>query len=146
MAKIELLVDDMDGTPEHSRPIKTHTFEIDGEAFEIDLHDDNAAGLKSHFAHYIERARPVRKTISANHPAGKKIAVTPGRRVRAQVDKAQLDAERAWLRAQGHTVSNYGKISAELHGLYVAAHPPTKPSRPPMFSAMEGLNGMVRAG
>lgn len=149
MARIELLVDDMDGTTERSRPVETHSFAIDGDWYEIDLHSDNAVEMQEHFARYVEHARPARtvasvnqsrKMVSVNHPAGKKRPPgvekrsSKGRaRVPAHIDKAQLDAERSWLRSHGHPVSNFGRVRADLHKLFVAAHLPTEPA--PLFSA-----------
>lgn len=134
MARIELLVDDMDGTTERSRPVETHSFAIDDDRYEIDLHSDNAVEMREYFARYIEHGRPVRKMMSVNHPAGKKRTVV--RAKSPHIDKAQYDAERAWLRSQGHTVSNFGKIRSDLHALYEAAHPPTKPSRAPFTKGL----------
>jgi hypothetical protein len=38
------------------------------------------------------------------------------------LDKEQLQAAREWLRAQGHDVSDRGRIKGELMDLYEAAH------------------------
>ena len=50
-----VLVDDLDGREAH----QTVRFELDGTAYDIDLHDDNAAALREAMVPYIDGSRRV---------------------------------------------------------------------------------------
>lgn len=56
---ITTLVDDLDGSDIPRGLGETVRFGIDGENYEIDLTDDNAAALRETLASYVEAARPV---------------------------------------------------------------------------------------
>lgn len=121
MAEITMLVDDMDGTSEKSRPVKAHTFSLDGVEYEIDLHDENADQLRESFAQYIKVARAVNQVASGHA----KVAVTK----KTHQDKLQLDAKREWAARNGFTVSKFGKIPAQVEEAYAALAHPTNRER-----------------
>lgn len=50
-----------------------------------------------------------------------KRAAAPGRGG-SGLSKDELEAARTWLRAQGHSVSDRGRVKAELLALYEEAH------------------------
>ncbi|MGG7450147.1 histone-like nucleoid-structuring protein Lsr2 [Plantibacter auratus] len=56
---ITTLVDDLDGSDIPRGLGETVRFGIDGENYEIDLTDDNAAALRETLASYVEAARSV---------------------------------------------------------------------------------------
>ena len=68
-------VDDVDG----SIASQTVTFALDGQRFEIDLSDDNAAALRDVFAPYIaagRRTRPCGRTTSINSKKTVRVSTT----------------------------------------------------------------------
>lgn len=123
-----VLVDDMDGTTDKSRPIETHTFAFDGVVYEIDLHADNEDQMRTDFSRYIEKARQIsRGTVLKTVPSR---AVTYKKK--PHTDRAQLDAKRDWLRNQGYEVSKFGRIPTELEDLYDRlAHPSARERNTP---------------
>ncbi len=56
---ITTLIDDLDGSDIPRGLGETVRFGIDGENYEIDLNDDNAAALRETLSAYVEAARPV---------------------------------------------------------------------------------------
>ena len=103
-------VDDVDG----SEATETVTFGLDGVTYEIDLSDDNAAGLREGLASWIGNARKV---------GGRSAARTrTGGRQRASGGKADLGAVRGWARENGFTISDRGRVSKEVLEAYTAAH------------------------
>ncbi len=104
-----LLVDDVDkSTPAD----ETVSFALDGVSYEIDLTSENATKLRDDFAMWIghaERTGGRRSTARAGKAAG------AGR-------KQDLGAVREWARANGYTVSDRGRISAEVQQAYEKAN------------------------
>ncbi|MGN0065602.1 MAG: Lsr2 family protein [Nocardioides sp.] len=99
-----ILVDDLDG----SEATQTVSFGLDGASYEIDLNDDNAAALREAFAGYVGHARKV----------------TGPRRATKKASGSGVDtkAVREWARANGHEVSDRGRVPAELVAAYEAAN------------------------
>ena len=103
---------------------ETVEFGVDGATYEIDLSEANAAKLRDGLADYVAHARrlsgrrragraPTRPTSSEgpSRPSG-----------RASVDREQNQAIREWARRQGLTVSDRGRIPAEVTEAYHKAH------------------------
>lgn len=117
MAKqtITQLIDDIDGGDAE----ETVTFGIDGNNYEIDLNEDNAAALRDALATYIAhaqrigRARPVRSAAASGNGASASSART---------DREQTQAIREWARKNGHEVSDRGRIPGAVLEAYNAAH------------------------
>ena len=103
-----LLVDDVDGAAAD----ETVTFSLDGVSYEIDLTAEHARELRDGFARWVGHARKV-----SGRSAGRSAR-------RAARGGATSDATviREWARANGHTVSERGRISAGVKAAYVAAH------------------------
>lgn len=101
-----ILEDDLDG----SEATETISFGLDGTSYEIDLNDDNAAGLRDALATYIGHGRKV---------AG---AARRGRRTAAASGGVSPKAIREWARANGHTVPDRGRIPADVRSAYDAAN------------------------
>lgn len=103
------MVDDIDGTEAH----QSVSFGLDGIEYEIDLSDDRAADLRDSLARFVEYAR---------RTGGRKVQRSAGggdeslsdRRVRTQ----QI---RSWARENGYSVSERGRISAEVQEAFIAA-------------------------
>ena len=101
------LVDDIDG----SDATETVSFGLDGTTSEIDLNDGNAAALRDALSGYVGHARKV----------------ASGRRARRTSSGSSSSSSntkdvREWARANGHEVSDRGRISADVQQAYDAAH------------------------
>lgn len=103
-----VLVDDIDGGDAD----ETVTFGLDGASYEIDLSDSNAAKLRDALAPWVGQAR---------RAGGRKAASAPRGRARASRD-SDASTIRAWAADNGHTVSERGRIPAEVREAYEAAH------------------------
>ncbi|NTW42459.1 MAG: Lsr2 family protein [Cellulomonadaceae bacterium] len=101
-----LLVDDVDG----SEATSTVKFALDGLAYEIDLSDAHAAELRVAFGPWIASARK-----AAGSSAG-------ARGPRRASSGPSADVIREWAKANGHFVSDRGRISQAVRTAYDAAH------------------------
>ena len=99
-----LLEDDLDGGPAD----ETMQFEIGGSAYEIDLSKKNASRFRRQIAPYIEHARK----------AGRGQRRRP---VRAASSRERSGDIRAWAKDHGITVSERGRIPANVIEQYEAA-------------------------
>jgi hypothetical protein len=102
-----IITDDLDG----SEGAQTVAFGFEGVSCEIDLNAKNRARLEKALAPFIAAGRKVPRR-SRVRPAGR-----PGGGERT--DRAAI---RAWAKAAGLTVSERGRISAEVIRQYEAAH------------------------
>lgn len=102
-----VLIDDVDG----STADETVRFGLDGVQYELDLSAGNAAELRAAFAKWIEPARK-----SGGRRAGRKTARS------AATAKEEATQIREWARANGHVVSERGRIPAEVRAAYAAAN------------------------
>jgi hypothetical protein len=114
------LVDDLDGEAAD----ETVEFGIDGRNYEIDLSEANAVRLRDALAGYVSAARRTgagrrRGGSSAGTPAGGAGTAPKGRTV---VDREQNQAIRDWARKRGMTVSERGRIPAEVLEAYHQEH------------------------
>jgi hypothetical protein len=114
------LVDDLDG----SEASESVAFGLDGASYEIDLSDNNAEKLRDVLANYVANARradgarrgPGRpKSVAAKAPKA-------ARGARTAPDREQTAAIREWARANGHEVSERGRLSASVLAAFEAAH------------------------
>lgn len=98
-------VDDLDGsTPDE---VETVSFGLDGVTYEIDLGEDNAAGLRDTLAEFVGAARRVGgrvRRVPVASPAGRAAVVAAGR------SREQTQAIREWARKNGYEVSDRGRI------------------------------------
>lgn len=102
------LVDDLDG----STAEETVEFGLDGASYTIDLSSDNAGRLREALEEYVDHARRAGGRKRAGRPAA-------GRTPRpASADREQNQAIREWARKQGMTVSDRGRIPAEVLEAY----------------------------
>jgi hypothetical protein len=105
MAKriVETLVDDLDG----SEADRTIAFSVNGEGYAIDLSSANAERFDAALAPFVDAAR----RTSSGRSGG-------GSRRRAGGGGGDTKDAREWLRANGHQVSDRGRIPAPLLELY----------------------------
>lgn len=98
-----VLIDDIDG----STATETINFSLEGSNYEIDLSARHAAELREALAPWVAAGRKV-----SSRSAGKSRAASGG-------DVAKI---RAWAKANGHAVSERGRIPASIRDAYHAAH------------------------
>jgi hypothetical protein len=109
---IVALIDDLDG----GEADETVSFALDGVEYDIDLSVNNANGLRKVLAEFIESGR---------RSSGRKNRGTPAvtrTKIDAGGDKAQNQAIRNWARNQGYSVSDRGRIPADLVEKFQEAH------------------------
>lgn len=114
-----LLVDDLD----ESEATETVPFAVDGSQYEIDLNDEHAAQLREAFATYVGAARraggsPARRRARSTASAAPGAGGTSG----TSGDGSRVQQIRDWARANGHQVSDRGRLSAAVVQAYEAAH------------------------
>ncbi|WP_279365729.1 histone-like nucleoid-structuring protein Lsr2 [Microbacterium testaceum] len=103
------LTDDLDGAILEDGEGQHIAFSVDGRSYEIDLSASNADALRRAFAPYIDAARVV-KAAGSNG-----VRRTPRRR-----SDLDLGAVREWARANGHTVSDRGRMPVAVIDAYKA--------------------------
>ena len=103
-----LLVDDLDG----GTADETVTFGLDGVSYEIDLNAANADRLRDALAPWTGHARKV---------SGRGVPARSGA-PRGRAARGDAQAIRDWAKANGHHVSERGRISAEVRAAFEAAH------------------------
>jgi hypothetical protein len=99
-----VLVDDINGAEIEEGRGETVFFAIDGVSYEIDLSDTNAEQLRNALEPFVKAGR---RTARANRPVAP--AATSHRN-----NSKELAEARAWLREQGHKISDRGRIPAAL--------------------------------
>lgn len=107
---ISQITDDLDGTVLEQGEGKQITFSIEGRAYEIDLSDSNADKFYKALTPYVDAARTVSSGGSARG----------NRTARAKSD-LDLGAVREWARANGHTVSDRGRVPVTVIDAYKSA-------------------------
>lgn len=100
-----IITDDLDG----SSGAETATFSFGGQNYEIDLSAANLARLEESLRPFMDAGRRTARS-------------KPSRTARANGDRIDRSAVRAWAAEQGLQVSERGRISAEVMSKYEAAH------------------------
>jgi hypothetical protein len=100
-----VVTDDIDGSA-GAGPV---AFGYQNVFYEIDLSPQNKAQLAEALAPFISAARRTTRTASP-------------RRRRTAADRMDRAAIRAWAHDQGLTISDRGRLSAEVVSKYRAAH------------------------
>jgi hypothetical protein len=101
------MTDDLDGGKADS----SVTFAFEGVSYEIDLGKRNLAAMQKALAPYVSAARKV--------PAARR---SSSRSAPARSSKEDLAAIREWAKANGHQVSDRGRIAGDVQEAYRAAH------------------------
>jgi hypothetical protein len=96
-----VLVDDVDG----GSADETIRFAFDGASYEIDLSTVHASEFRAAVAPWLKAAR--------------KVSGRAGGRAASSGDTSKI---RAWAKSSGFSVSERGRISAEVRAAYTAAH------------------------
>ena len=104
------LVDDLDG----GEAAESVAFSLDGRSYEIDLSEKHAAALRDAFAPFIGGARRVGNAAKAvSRQRMSTVASTGSGRSRGETA-----AIREWAQANGHRVSERGRISSAVLEAY----------------------------
>lgn len=104
------ITDDLDGSG-NAREV---SFSLDGKTWVIDLSAKNRTALEKALKPYIAKATEQRPSRSSQAKTARS-----GSRTRARAD---LGAIRQWAKANGHEVSDRGRIRADVVAAYDAAH------------------------
>ena len=110
---VTTLVDDLDGTEAH----ETVEFGLARATYEIDLSENHARELRDALGDYIAHARRLSGRRGGRHSTR---ASTAGSRPAGTTtaDREQNRAIREWARRQGMTVSERGRIPAQVIEAY----------------------------
>ena len=123
MAKREIveLTDDIDGSSIADGSGETIDFSVNGVDYRIDLKDKNAREFHRKLDYYIEHAERVGGRKRSAHSAAILDAAAAAAKS-AKSDPEQTRAIREWANANGHQVSDRGRIPAAIVEAFHAAH------------------------
>jgi len=122
------LVDDIDG----SVAAETVSFGLDGRQFDIDLSADHAAQLRDVLAEFVAAAR------RGEGRSRRRAAPAPSR---PAIDRDRTTAVREWAKANGHAVSDRGRIAKSVLDAYEnrdSAAPEVAEEKKPKKSSRKG--------
>lgn len=102
------ITDDLDG----SANAKEVSFSLDGRSWVIDLSAKNRAALEKALKPYIAKATEQRGAGRRSKSTGSSSRSKP---------RTDLAAVREWAKANGHKVSDRGRISADVVAAYDSA-------------------------
>ena len=106
-------IDDLDGSDASG----TFDFSLEGRRYQIDLSDENAAKLRDALAPYVGAARK-----AGGRGRGRAARQTVVAEKLARSNRDQTAAIREWARANGHQVSDRGRIPKAVIEAYQAAN------------------------
>lgn len=98
---------------------ETVAFGLDGSSYEIDVCEQHAGDLRDAFAPYVGAAR---RAGRAPAPPAQRRGGRPAAARAAAGDRQRVQDIREWARANGHKVSERGRLSAAVVQAYDAAH------------------------
>ena len=108
-------IDDLDG----SEASGTVEFGLEGRSYEIDLSDDNAKKLREALAPFVDAGRKP----GGRSPGAAEAVLRANRRLAEKPrgsSREETAAIREWARANGHQVSDRGRISKSVMEAYRA--------------------------
>ncbi|WP_145008080.1 histone-like nucleoid-structuring protein Lsr2 [Kocuria marina] len=97
-----IMTDDIDG----GEATETVTFAIDGQGYEIDLHENNAAALREALAPYRKAGRKAPRASSRRRTGT------------TQQRNSETSKIRAWARENGYEVGPRGRIHQHIINAY----------------------------
>jgi len=107
-----VMTDDVDG----GGADETVSFGLEGSGYEIDLSTANAGKLRDAFAPFVGAARRSGRPAGGRGRSGSGSSQPASRR--GSGDNAAI---REWAKANGHAVSERGRISGQVRDAYAAA-------------------------
>ncbi|MEU1353912.1 Lsr2 family protein [Streptomyces cinnamoneus] len=105
---ITIFTDDLTG--EEAEEAQTHTFSIDGVAYEIDLAPDSYEQMLQAFGPFVNAARKQGR---------EKRVVSRATTSRPNENTAAI---RAWAKENGYNVNDRGRVPAEIREAYAKAN------------------------
>lgn len=118
MARKMVYLDDLDGSEIQDGDGGPVFIGLDDKRYQLDLSSKSRARLEKALAPFLDKATEVEDAPPAptrGRPAGKKTQL-PGK------GADYLAAVRKWARANGHEVSDKGRIAASVQAAYETAH------------------------
>jgi Lsr2 len=113
MVREFLYRDDLDGSTED---VRTLSFTVDGQDYEIDLSEDNVQRFHSALEPFVAKSRPIKRQAGPARRRGGN-----GRRSGGST-RDDIPDVRAWAQANGFDVSERGRIKKEILDKYDEAH------------------------
>ncbi len=115
-----LVCDLHDGEVEGS---ETVAFGVDGATYEIDVCEEHAAAMRDAFAEYVGAGRRAGRTPAAGGTRRQRTPRAAGSGSSpAGSSREHVQEMREWARANGHAVSERGRLSGAVIAAYEAAH------------------------
>jgi hypothetical protein len=112
---------------------ETVEFGLADKAYRVDLTAHHAEALREILADYIRVAQPIGKlNVAGNGHKARSVGSKPGS------NREHLAAVRAWLRQQGETVNDRGRIAADQMAKFDAAHASPAVSAPAAYEPSRG--------
>ena len=111
------LVSDLSGDEMQAGEGRTVEFSVGGASYTIDLTDKEAAGFDKALAMYIEHA-----TKTSGGSGGGRKRSSSASQAGSGRSKGELANIRAWAQANGHQVSERGRIKQDILDAYHAAN------------------------
>ncbi|WP_432948255.1 histone-like nucleoid-structuring protein Lsr2 [Kribbella sp. CA-253562] len=102
------LTDDINGMDIPAGKGETLSFALDGQAYEIDLTNRNAATLRKALAPYVD--------------AGRRVTTSRGVKVKRTQVGSDARTVKEWARANGYEVNDRGRVPNEIREAFDAAN------------------------
>ena len=121
--QVTVFIDDVTG--DELEGGETVNFALDGVEYQIDLSEEHADELRKAFAPYVLNGRRTggRYARGGGAPAGRpRRSTDAGSSGTNGQSKRDTQAIREWAQANGHKVSDRGRIPASVVEAYEAAH------------------------
>jgi hypothetical protein len=121
--KVQVILTD-DLTNEAADDVETYTFGLDGTTYEIDLTGKNGEAMRDAFTRYVQAARKVSASKARQSNNGRSASSTPASNgaSRSTDDRERTKAIRDWANANGHSVSERGRIPNAIVTAYEDAN------------------------
>lgn len=100
--------------------VETVAFSVDGGSYEIDVCEEHAEELREAFAPFVGAARRAGRAPVA--PAQRRARGAKAGGSSAGAGRERVQEIREWARANGHTVSERGRLPGAVVAAYEAAH------------------------
>ena len=102
---------------------ETLAFSLEGKSYELEACDEHAEKMRAAFATYVGAARPAGRGSGGSPRRPRESGsgrTSPGSS--SSSDRERVQAVREWARANGHQVSERGRLSAAVLKAYDEAH------------------------
>lgn len=114
---VHQLVDDIDGSVLEVGEGETVHFSLNGTSYEIDLNPAHVEEMRAAFEPYIAAGRR-----AGSGGANRSSATRGGSARKRPARNPEVAAIRAWAKENGHSLSERGRIPADIVDAYNAAH------------------------